>query len=296
MTAISRSDDPEAGFTLVVVLWFLVLLAAFVGPFALAARIDVLITSNQREQEKLDFLADGLATLLADRLATNPQSADLLPLNSQPIDCSTEDIAIIFTVQDQAGLIDLNAADTPTIAAGLQFLGVGQAIAADLSAAIVDYRSYAASSGDIKPGNVAVAGGLKRAPFKSVVELTDFAPLAQVEAARLHAAFTIHSGSGIVNRATAPATLNTFFSSLPTASGRPNGLRGVAIEAAVRNRTTAISGYAGYIVELSSRRRGGFRRVEQLLPGATTAQPLAATSRCPAWLINDVAAVAGGDA
>lgn len=292
MKSVSTSDDTQAGFALVVVLWFLVLMAAFVGPFALAARTSAMITANQHEKEKLNLLADGLTTLLADSLAANSELAGTLPLNSQPINCSTERIEISLIVQDQSGLIDLNAADDATITTGLRSFGVGEDLVQDLSAAVMIYRSYAASLEGLKPQAITIAGGLKRAPFESVVELTDFAPLARIDAAQLHATFTVHSGAGIVNRAVSPARLVPFINAAPGAGGQSQGLRRVSIEASARNRKTAIAGYAGYIVELSQGQYNRFRRVEQLFPGAAPLQPTP-ESRCPAWLASDVAIVAG---
>lgn len=292
--------DDEAGFALVAVLWFLVLVAAVAAPFAIAARTDFLIASNRLQAMRLDTLAEAVSTLLSLRLME--RNAAAMPLADVPRDsslasCSVGDHLFAIRVQDQSGLIDLNAADSALLAVGLGILGIPQATGDAVAEAIVDYRNFASPPAD-RPQTVAIEGGPKRGPFETVVELADFEPLKHVEPARLHRVFTVHSGLGIVAASLAPADLA---GRLKRFSGNPGADAGgsaqaFAIEVTVAERLAGGRGYAGFLVQPSDPPNAPFRRVEQLLqPGFETGggEP---SRTCPASLRNDIAALlAGGD-
>lgn len=290
--------EDEAGFALVAVLWFLVLVAAVAAPFAIAARTDFLIASNRLQAMRLDMLAGSVSTLLSLRLVgRNDAAAPLadMPRDSSPVSCVVGDHAFVIRVQDQSGLIDLNAAESALLAVGLDTLGIAQAARDTLAEAIVDYRNVASPPADRRQ-TVAIEGGPKRGPFETVVELADFEPLKDVEPARLHRAFTVHSGLGIVAASLAPPDLA---GRLKRFSGTPGGdvggsAQAFAVEITVSEGRAGGRGYAGFLIQPSDAPDAPFRRVEQLLQPGFEAGGGGPGRSCPASLRNDIAALLAG--
>ncbi|MCV3243107.1 general secretion pathway protein GspK [Mesorhizobium sp. ZC-5] len=286
-SVLPAANGPESGFALIAVLVFLLLVAAVVAPFAVAARTTFLIALNTRDQSRLDTMADGLSTLVALRVIGNDGAALLaeLPPNSSPVSCAAGKYTIGIRLQDQAGLIDLNVADEATLAVGLRSIGIvtGAATAAET---IVKYRSYQPE--DSRPA-IAVTGGLKSGPFESVIELSDLKPLASLEPADLHRAFTVHSGQSAVAASRAPAALAGLLR-LPADDGAGgSSMRIFAVEVAVQDQARAAKGYAGFLAEPSSSPNPPFRRVEPLFETSFGGRPTQAAHPCPRSLQRDIA-------
>jgi general secretion pathway protein K len=289
---------PEAGFALIAVLWFLVLAAAVVAPFAVAARTELLISSNTRQQERLDMLADGLSTLLSLKLAEPNGNAVLLaqvPSNSTPVFCTVGDYTLGVRLQDQSGLIDLNAADNALLAIGARSLGIAPREADAVAAAIVDFRSYNPQVSSASAA-ISVIGGPKRGPFESVVELSDFKPFKDFEPADFHRVFTVHSIQGVVSMTKAPAELAAMLKATAAhleaeASGRPPVF---AVEVSVQDRTS-INGYSGFLVEPAGAPRPPYKRVEQLFEHGIGADEALSRSQCPELLQADFVALLAVD-
>lgn len=285
----------EAGFALVAVLWFLLLVAAVAAPFAVAARTDFLIASNTRQQTRLDTMADGLSTLLAIKFMGSEGEALLavLPPNSTPASCAAGKYLIGMRLQDQKGLVDLNAADEAPLALGLQSIGIAQGAADAAAKLIISYRSYQPEA-SVRSGT-GVVGGLKGGPFESVVELSDLAPLANLEPADFHRAFTVHSGQSVVTASRSPARLAAFLK-LPADAGTGGAsLPSFAVEVTVRDGTTAIKGYSGFVAEVSQPPNPPFRRVEPLFEASFGEQQDQFTLPCPASLQRDISQLIAGD-
>ena len=105
--------DPEsstAGFSLVAVLVFMLIVSTIVVPFAVTARTRLMIANNELEQERLSLLAEGLGNVVASEL-TGEQATPKLPLDSTPAACRSGKYSFVLRVQDHGGLIDLNGAD-----------------------------------------------------------------------------------------------------------------------------------------------------------------------------------------
>lgn len=288
VSASPAANGPESGFALVAVLWFLLLVAAVVAPFAVAARTDFLIASNIREQNRLDMLADGLSTLVALRVLGDDGAALLaeLPLNSTPVSCAAGRYLIAMELQDQTGLIDLNVADEATLAIGLQSIGIARGSADAVAETIVRYRSHQPESS--RP-EIAVRGGLKGGRFESVVELSDLKPLSNLEPADLHRAFTVHSGLGVLAASRAPTQLATLLEAPANPSGDGGPVQAFAIEVRVRDQTTAIKGYAGFLAEPTPPPNPPFRRIEPLFESGSAERPVKAGRPCPELLRRDIA-------
>lgn len=285
----------EAGFALVAVLWFLLLVAAVVAPFAVAARTDFLIASNTRDQTRLDALADGLSTLLALK-ATGEEGASLLaelPPNSTPATCTAGRYTVVMQLQDQTGLVDLNAADEATLAIGLRSIGVAQGVADAAAEMIVRYRSYQSETSIMRSDEV--AGGLKGQSFESVVELSDLKQLANLEPADLHRAFTVHSGQSGVAASLSPEPLANLLKLPADATPSRSSLSSFAVEVSVRDRTTAIKGYAGFLTQPSEPPNPPFKRIEPLFEASFKGQQSGSPLPCPASLQRDITQLLAGD-
>jgi general secretion pathway protein K len=147
-----------------------------------------------------------------------------------------------FSVQDQAGLIDLNAADEKLLAIGLQSIGVRSDQIAHLARAVLNFRGFSASANEKSDG---VIGGPKSGPFESVVELSDFADLSDVPTETFRRSFTVHSGKASVVDASKPPHLLVPAESvvqdeveLPAA---------FTIEVVVKKEGNATGGYSGFL-------------------------------------------------
>jgi general secretion pathway protein K len=287
--------DRQAGFALVAVLWFLVLVAAFVAPFAVAARTDFLIASNRSKKVRLDTLAEGVSTLLSLRLMEHGDAAaplaDILQ-DSSPVSCNLGAYTFDIRLQDQSGLIDLNAADRALLATGLRAIGVATADA--VAEAVVNYRH----SGAPVPGaDVGIEGGAKGGPFETVVELSDFEALKYVEPTKLHRVFTVHSGQGIVALARAPAELarllKTFRGTQEADAGGSS--RALAVEVTVSQPSAGVKGYSGYLIQPSDPPHAPFRRVEPLFEPSLDPGSDRPAASCPASLRKDIAALLVGN-
>lgn len=293
----SDRDDPESGFALVAVLWFLVLVSAVVASFAVAARTDFLISANARQKLQLDMVAEGIATALSLRLpaANSVGSTNELRMDSSVLSCSVGRYEIDLRVQDQAGLIDLNAADEALLAVGLRSIGVPSGIDKETAKAIVSFRSYQAVGDD---ATILIIGGRKAGPFESVVELSDFEPLKSVEAADLHRVFTVQSRQPLVLVSRSPQSLAELLQDETGNSDERQEIgdaKALAIEVSVRDRSTAIRGYAGFLVERSESSNKSFKRVEQLFEPAFITE-VDQKADCPSWFHDDIAQVVAGPA
>jgi len=292
-------NDRQAGFALVAVLWFLVLVAAVAAPFAVAARTDYLIASNRLHKMRLDTLAEAVSTLLSLRLMDQGNASALLadiPQDSSPVSCSVGNYEFGIRLQDQSGLVDLNAADSALLAIGLRAIGVADATGDAVAEAIVSYRNSGFRVSD-SPPSIAIEGGLKGGPFETVVELSDFEPLGDFEPATLHRAFTVHSGQGIVAASQAPPELAGLLKRFPGTPGGDTGgsAQAFAIEVTANDRVAAIKGYAGFLIQPSDPPNAPFRRVEQLFEPSFDTSGAQPGRNCPASLRNDIAALLAGD-
>lgn len=295
-----HGEDPEGGFALAAVLWFMLVVTAVLTPFVVIAQTNRWVAANRESQTRLDLMADGLVTLLSLRLADPQTSAALQQsarADSNLIACSHGAYEVGIRLQEQRGLIDLNAAGEELLGAGLRSLGVGSGEVEPVAHAIMRFRSFEPEQA--QPGSrVAITGGRKAAPFESVVELSDLAPLRDVEPARLRRVFTVHSRRGTVllgrtSAALAPLLAQIEDGSVIGGEGEQSASP-IAVEVTVRAGTNGIRGYSGFIVLPSGPPSFGFRRVETLIePGFEDDDENAGINDfpCPASIQGDLALV-----
>lgn len=300
----NQDASREDGFALAVVLWFLLFAAAVIAPFAVAAQTGRWIAANTHEKEKLDLLADGVATLVSLRLADPEAVAFLraaLPFNSSPASCLVGTYWAEIRVQEQAGLVDLNAADETLLAAGLRALGVASAEVPPVVRAINAFRSPEPESPGGGP-QASILGGRKGARFESVIEVTDIKPLERMDPAELRRVFTVHSRQAAVRLASAPQPLAVALAGAEAGfglirdkvEGTPTAF---TIEVTVRAIGTGIRGYSGFLAEPSGPPAFIFRRIEPLpeaRPLEIEASPASSVGGCPAAVQDDLASMMAG--
>ena len=204
IAAASGPDDRDGGFALVMVLLFLLTVTALITPMVLAARTEFLIAANRYRHDRMEMVAEGLVAVLARQLAAPPIEGRSpgLTIRSAPMRCRAGGLEIEARVQDQRGLVDLNAAEPDLLEAGFVALGFERSPAARLAQAVVAFRfspEEEEEEGDASPDRGAdqaagaVLGGPKGGPFEAIEELYDFRDLRGVPAQAIAETFTVHN-------------------------------------------------------------------------------------------------------
>lgn len=193
------ANDPNAGFSLVTVLWILVAIAAVLTPLTIRARTQVLHTASLLQIDRLDLLARGMANVLAVRQAEGGTE----PANSVMYACTAGSLEIRYLLQSHAALVSLNHAPKPALTAALAALGLDSAVSA--AEAIITNRSYRQASSEQR--TLSIRGGPKQAPFESISELYEIENLKGVPYRLLHRTFTAHSTSNALSAPDLPAHL-----------------------------------------------------------------------------------------
>ena len=280
----------EAGFALLTAILFLMIVTAAIVPFVLAARTRFDLAADTMRKERLDVLAEGLATVIARNLAAPPTASGGVSLRSIPASCRLGSLAIEARVQDQRGTIDLNRAEPGLLAAGLRALGLGGAAAEQHARAVVAYRQPAApEDGGMSATPLEEAAdeslaqdGFKHAPFEAIEELYDFRALQGVPLRALAEAFTVHAQQADILGPRMSGRLAAVLPEAPTPAqpfvadevGGPASFR---IDVFVRDADATL-GYAGAIVVAPGTEDGAFALVQRtvnpnVLPGRPPAPP-----------------------
>ncbi len=196
------------GIALVIVLWGLVLLAVIAAAFTTETRTEVALARNLVENAKARALADaGVYRAILGLLAPDVEQrwfADV-PFYTLASDAGEVSIAI----EDEAGKIDLNAAPDELVQGLFIAIGVKEAQAAALTAAIADFRDPddethlgGAEADDYRAAGL--AWGPKNNPFEAIEELHQVLGMTR-EIFRLAApGLTVHSRSRGVDVTVAP--------------------------------------------------------------------------------------------
>ncbi len=206
--------ESERGFALVMVLGFLLLLAAFLAPFASSARTRMLTTQNMFEETQarlaLEAIQQDVATRYADTLRSGRRGAKFNL--DEPSTCTAGAVSVAVKIQEHSGLIDLNAASADLLALGLQSLGLPDFSAQELARKVELYRSMDASARAGSDSGDDIANGYKHAAFEDVRELYDFEALNAFAPAMLMRTFTVYSRSGTISAATMSRNLESMMS------------------------------------------------------------------------------------
>jgi general secretion pathway protein K len=203
-----KPDDQEGGWALVSVLCVVSMLALLA-----AATQELTITSSRAErttEEAAAIDADFDAGLARALVGVGDQRPDARwRIDGIPQHFAYDGAAMTITVQDEAGRIDLNAADQSMISRLLQSAGLGLDAANALTDKILDWRStsdlvrlhgasdeeYAAKGYPWHP---------RHGPFQSVDELKLVMGMTPALFARIHPALTVYSKRPAIDTEVAP--------------------------------------------------------------------------------------------
>ena len=221
--ATSRND--RDGFVLFSVIWISGLLAVIATTFAISTRLHIKSQANLAQSYQAEVKADGIAKLIAFRLAQTrlvDNASFSLPMDGSLVSCALDNKTRAFvSLQDQAGLIDLNQTSPAALTMILNQLGVPQAEL--IARALVDFRDQdqAAFEGTGEEvGLVAGGPGLKNAAFQSVDEIAQAIPDSMANLSELSSLFTVYSLQEGVDPTVAPQRLKAH---LDTSGSSPAG-------------------------------------------------------------------------
>ncbi len=187
------------GAALLLVLWLIVLLTGLVGGFALLARVEGL----QGRALTRGLVAENAARAGVEYALTRVALGDprvQWRADGRPYRWRFADAQVEVSLVDEDGKLDLNQADVPLLGALLRAVGVDQAQADRLAAAIADWRDtdqLSQPAGGGEDPDYAGAGlpyGAKDAEFESVAELQQVLGFTPAIYARIEPHVTVFSG------------------------------------------------------------------------------------------------------
>ena len=192
----------NSGFALVMAVWLFALLAAVLASFLLKVRSENLIAANLSMNTKVEAIADGIVRSVAFELALRPSVASGLYRR-----CTwSANYFVEISVQDQAGLIDLNTAPKDILALTIASLSGSAAIAEGIES----YRDNDSLNDDGSPESARYQGkdyGPKNAPFLVIEELQQVPGVDLALYDRLSEMVTVHSFENGLDQNQSPATL-----------------------------------------------------------------------------------------
>ncbi|MDR7038610.1 general secretion pathway protein K [Methylobacterium sp. BE186] len=198
-------ETSQAGFVLPTVLAVLIVVSGLAAAITLRTRATIALTAAARDRIVLDAETDGIVNLVGLWLAQEARGrapASGLPLDGRAVRCTLDaGRTVTVAVQDQGGLIDLNASPRPVLEEALRRLGIGAGDALAVAAQIVDFRD----PDDIPEPNGGAESrryreerlgyGPRNAPFASPDEIDQLPAMTPATYARLRPALTVHGGT-----------------------------------------------------------------------------------------------------
>jgi general secretion pathway protein K len=140
----TQRTTKERGFTFLVVIWTLSILVVIALAFSASVGLHLKVTRNAIDNGRAEAFADsGVALAVLDLLAwrARPTEEARFPRDGRSVRCSLDNNDWLrIVVEDEAGKVDLNAADERLIGAALLAAGVAADDAPSLAARIMDYR------------------------------------------------------------------------------------------------------------------------------------------------------------
>jgi general secretion pathway protein K len=195
-----RAAPPGAsGAALLLVLWLIVLLTGLVGGFAMLARVEGL----QGRALTRGLVAENAARAGVEYALTRVAMVDprqQWQADGRPYQWRFADAQVEVSLIDEGGKLDINQADVALLGALMRAVGVEQAQADRLAAAIVDWRdtdqlSQPAGGGeDPDYSGAGLPYGAKDAEFESIAELEQVLGFTPAVYARVEPHVTVFSG------------------------------------------------------------------------------------------------------
>ncbi len=196
-------ENGRAGFILIVVIWFVGLLAILAVSFSQSVQTHLRLSSNAVENARAELLADAGVMLAVQGLVVSRRlkdSASRFPANGEPIVCSVRgEGRLAIAVGDEGGKIDINKVGLTLLETLIVGLGEPSVTASTVAAAILDYRDH----DDSRRRNGAeradyLEAGLsqspKNAPFELISEIRRVFGMTAQLAKKMMPHITVHSG------------------------------------------------------------------------------------------------------
>ena len=198
----------QRGVAFVLVLWLLALLTILLGSFALIASTEGLQARHLFETTEARYAAEAGVNRAVYQLAIPDPTQRWIP-DGRKYELEFERAKLAIEITDETGRIDLNAADTLTLANLFLAHGLAQDEADRLAAAIMDWRDtddLVSPNGAEDPDYEAadLDYGAKDAPFDTVSEVQQVLGMTYDLYLRLQPSLTIYSGQPTPNPAFAP--------------------------------------------------------------------------------------------
>lgn len=191
----------QRGIALLLVTWLTMLLAAVVGAFALTAQMEKLQGRTLSRGVVAEQAARAGVEYALTRLAESDPKQRWQP-DGRPYDWAFGGAHVRIEVVDESGKVDLNAADVDLLARLFTVVGVNQADAGAIAAAIADWRDsddLTQPQGGAEDPAYASAGlpwGAKDAPFDTVAEVEQVLGMTPEIYAKVAPLLTVYSGQG----------------------------------------------------------------------------------------------------
>ena len=135
----SRAAPRVHGAALLLVLWVLALATVLIGGFALVARAEQLEARHLAEGARARYAAEaGLSRAVYEMM--RPAVENRWVADGRAYSVEFDEAKIEVRVQDEAGKLDINAADAPTLAQLFQIFGVELDRAEQIADAVMDWR------------------------------------------------------------------------------------------------------------------------------------------------------------
>ncbi len=266
----------DAGFSLPVVLWSLLLASMLVITFLAASRTSIRIASNSAGHAEASALAEaGISIAVLDLVeASRRQGAGRrISVDGTPAECRMPDgVRIVIAIEDEGGKVDLNRADETLLRIVLAGLGHSPSEASRLADRILDYRDpdeLRRLSGAEREEyrRAGAAAGPADGPFLSVEELTQVLGMPAETAERLLPLVTVDSGSSGIDLGVAPVELVQVLN---------RGLTGAAdLNAAVDTVADRMALHLPTVYRVHSPGIAYLVRVIAMLPNGSTAESAA---------------------
>jgi len=198
----------QKGVALILVMWVLALIGVLLGSFALMARTENLESRHMFDTTSARY--DAIAGVeLALAQLRNPDPMQRWVADGRPYEFPYEGATVKVEITNESGKIDLNVADSATLMALFQSIGLDLGAAEALSDAIQDWRDadqqvrphgaeapqYAAAGLDYGPTNL---------PFQTVAEVQQVLGMNYEIYKKIEPAITVYSGTRTPNAAYAP--------------------------------------------------------------------------------------------
>lgn len=249
----------ERGFALVTVLWAAMILAIVAAGVIATSRSETRIDHMRYRQAARDSVADAAINITLLRLL-DPEPAAQPPVDGTPFAIGFAGRSVAMRAQDEAGVIDLNAAQEELLLRLLLAVGIDPVVAGSLADKILDWREAGLVSrlNGAKAADYRAAGfayGPRGGPFESVAELRLLMGMTPSLFARIAPSLTVYSQTPWVDPQFSPPDVLAAL----LGQGSPVPAQTLAARAAGRH-SPVISGHA-FAIEAGFAAGGGWRVV-----------------------------------